>query len=189
MMNKPFEFLETPPELAWACNQTLVENFNKPNCVLDVGAGKGMYRYGVPKTAELHGIDNYFDPHVGYDKWFKQDFLTFETDQKYDWVIGNPPFSLWVDFANHAKTLLAQGGVIGMIGSSALLCTYNRAKKFWPISNLYRVYFVVPRPSFTGDGVTGDRLNIALYVLRDKPSVTYPGIEWLFWKDKYNDRK
>ena len=45
----------------------------------------------------------------GYPGTIVQDFLTWETDNKYDCIITNPPFSLAKEFVEKGMTLLNEG--------------------------------------------------------------------------------
>lgn len=50
----------------------------------------------------------------GYPGTIVQDFLTWETDSRFDLVITNPPYSLASEFVEKCMTLLSKGGCLAM---------------------------------------------------------------------------
>ena len=76
--------------------------------ILDPGAGDGNWGRVIRQiypTAEIHGVElRQIKAAKGYDRWFTCNFADYQTDQRYDLVIGNPPFD---DFWNVEQKQLA----------------------------------------------------------------------------------
>jgi hypothetical protein len=78
-------------------------------------------------------------------------FFDYEPDCGYDVIIGNPPYSLALDFINKSLELLHPGGLLIFLLRTNFLESEKRFK-WWqehPLSGLYTLH---KRPSFTGRG-------------------------------------
>ena len=78
-------------------------------------------------------------------------FFDYEPDCSYDVIIGNPPYSLALDFINKSLELLHPGGLLIFLLRTNFLESERRFK-WWqehPLSGLYTLH---KRPSFTGRG-------------------------------------
>ena len=79
------------------------------------------------------------------------DYLTMDIPNKYDIIIGNPPFNNAIEFIKKSLTLLNDDGVLIFLLRTSFLES-NRRYDFWqehPVSGLYALS---RRPSFTGSG-------------------------------------
>lgn len=79
------------------------------------------------------------------------DFLKTEFNEKYDIIIGNPPYSETLEFVNKSLGLLSDDGILIFLLRTAFLESKSRYK-FWQENPLSRLYTLSKRPSFTGKG-------------------------------------
>ena len=79
------------------------------------------------------------------------DFLTLNTDIKYDLIIGNPPFNKALEFLEKCFTLLDENGTMVMLLRTAFLESRSRYD-FWQNHPLSKLLVLSQRPSFTGKG-------------------------------------
>jgi len=151
------DFYPTPIEV---CNAAL-DVLDKDTYVsgIDVGAGDGVWGEAFRKRFGhlpiLTGIDIRDDakgnriPNV-YDKWIVSDYL--EHTDKYDIVIGNPPFRFANDMVEHSLDLLNPNGILLFLLRSAFSESAVRYKKFFSVGlNPIYEYQSVRRISFTGN--------------------------------------
>lgn len=83
--------------------------------------------------------------------WLTTSQSAAEPDCGYDVIIGNPPYSLALDFINKSLELLHPGGLLIFLLRTNFLESEKRFK-WWqehPLSGLYTLH---KRPSFTGRG-------------------------------------
>lgn len=88
--------------------------------------GKNIKTILEPCVGQGHIIDavkkHYTDTYItvldivnrGYPDTIIQDFITWKTDNKYDLIITNPPFSLGSEFVRKGMTLLSENGQMAM---------------------------------------------------------------------------
>ena len=92
-----FDNYPTEEKLVRAALQLIPPQDN--NLILDPGAGDGVWGSVIRKlypTAEIHGVElRPIPPHPRYDRWITGNFADYQTDQRYDLVISNPPFDDW----------------------------------------------------------------------------------------------
>ncbi len=81
------------------------------------------------------------------------DFLELDIQKKYDLVIGNPPFSLALEFIQRAFRVVKPGGKVIFLLRTAFLES-DRRFSFWqePGHMPSGLYTLHKRPSFTGKG-------------------------------------
>lgn len=153
-MKNPREFYITPAYTVESIRPHLHNYIYRsgPLCGVDAGCGFGALS---PLLSHLEietriGLDIQFEfdlrPRGLYDVLIEQDFLTFST--KVDIVVMNPPFSLAVDFVQHARSLSPV--VVALLPLPCLA-----PKKYEPI--------------------LGDDENFDMFVLGKRPAFTYPG--------------
>lgn len=113
------EFL-TPSGLIVRVSQLLDRHaFSKqPFTVLDPGANRGQWGTaikGLFPYASVTGVEIMDAPKPdAYDHWYaNQDYLTWKTDQRYDLIIGNPPYSTRL---NGKKKVVAEKFIRKSIG-------------------------------------------------------------------------
>ncbi len=79
------------------------------------------------------------------------DFLELDIDKKYDIIIGNPPYSLAINFVEKCLKCLKDDGVLIFLLRTAFLESKSRYD-FWQHNPLSGLYTLSKRPSFTGKG-------------------------------------
>ena len=79
------------------------------------------------------------------------DFLIWETDKKYKTIIGNPPYSLAMEFIEHCFEIGDENTEIIMLLRTAFLESKKRYD-FWQKHPVNGLYVLSQRPSFTGHG-------------------------------------
>ena len=85
------------------------------------------------------------------DKVIIDDFLTWKAGKRYKTIIGNPPYSLALDFIKKSLDLLDDDGELIFLLRTALLESKKRYN-FWQKNPVNKLYVVSNRPSFTGKG-------------------------------------
>ena len=79
------------------------------------------------------------------------DYLQMDIQNKYDIIIGNPPYSKAIEFVKKSLELLEENGILILLLRTAFL--ESRARyEFWQENPLSRLYTLSKRPSFTGKG-------------------------------------
>ena len=154
---KPYDFYATPIDV--------IENFMKyidlnkyGNKILDPGAGNGnistvikkMYRWKNVTALEIREEEREklktFCNNVIIDN-----FLEISNLEKYDIIIGNPPYSLAREFVEKSLELLSENGILVFLLRTSFLESKSRYE-FWQKNPLSELYVLSKRPSFTGKG-------------------------------------
>ena len=100
----------------------------------------------------------------GYPNTIIQDFLTWETDKKFDGIITNPPFSFAKEFIEKSMSLLTDNGQIAMF-----IYVFRNRMATWNSGNEF-------------DPNTGKRWATTMchaWFIWEKGSKTEPIIRWL----------
>ena len=102
------DFYATDPE---AVNKLLLKYGINGTKVLEPCVGNGniantVSKFYTAKNIKITGVDI---KDRGYPNTIVHDFLTWETDEKFDCVITNPPFSLAKEFIEKSMSLLNDG--------------------------------------------------------------------------------
>ena len=155
---KPYDFYATPPEV--------IENLLKHidlnkygNRILEPSAGNGNFCRVIKqyypnkhitaleiRNEERNNLELYSDEVI------INDYLKLDTNNKYNIIIGNPPYSKAIDFVNKSLQLLNRdSGVLIFLLRTAFLESKSRYK-FWQDNPLTALYTLSKRPSFTGKG-------------------------------------
>ena len=152
--------------------------------VLDPGAGDGVWGAAVRSrfpTAYIVGYDIRDIPRPEeYDEWHnKTDFLTVKELGNFDLVVGNPPFAIAEQFVGHsiaATTCYRPGGfswkgeILFML-RAAFMAGFDRYEELWKPGPQCRAEVLIPRPSFTGNGISD-------------PKTEYAVFNWQCWKER-----
>ena len=151
----------TPPDVA----RLMVELLPKPKrrvSVLEPSASHGNIIQAINATWGQHADKYAIDIQRRYRKPLKElgcrvkigDFLTLRTRKRFDWVIGNPPFSKGVgtDHILKAWGLIKPGGSVVMLLPLAYLESNDRFHRLWTKTRLRFVWVCAERPKFEGPG-------------------------------------
>lgn len=141
-MPRPLDAYYTDPALARALVGLL--DIRPGDEVLEPHAGGGAFVDALlQRTPTVVGAD--INPTLS---WYTQDFLTLEPTTRFDWVVGNPPFT---DFEKHVAMALTIAPRVAFLLRLTTLASAARIPlwKQWP---LRRLTVLAERPSFTSDG-------------------------------------
>jgi hypothetical protein len=183
------DFYETP--LAFAatvmynipCHPGVVET------ALDPGMGNGVWGKALRPwnyQAEITGVE--LAPQLcgwvnemskTYDALHHIDFLEWETDKKFDLIMGNPPFKLIHEFVDKSLGLLEKKGQLVFLMRLAMLESQKRYKTWWTHSPIKKVMVSPKRISFTGDGRSDDTAY-AVFVWQEGFD-GQPQLDWMWW--------
>lgn len=104
----------------YATNPVAVEmllnnhHFNSRQTILEPCVGGGHianYISSIYRSSDITGIDLAYR---GYKDTIVADYLTYETDKKYDLIITNPPFSQAQEFIEKSIDLINDSGSVAM---------------------------------------------------------------------------
>ena len=153
---KPYDFYATPVE----CVENFVNNyaFKIEGEVLEPSAGNGnvvKVLKNIYPDSVVTGCEIREEERAGLlkicDEVVIGDFLKMDIDKKYDYIIGNPPYSHAIDFVEKCLTLLKDDGKLIFLLRTAFLESKTRYD-FWQKNPLSGLYVLSKRPSFTGKG-------------------------------------
>lgn len=154
---KAYDFYATPPETI----RSFLANFDgisSGDRILEPSAGNGQ----IIKVLRESGYDNRIDAvelrpeeratlEALADNVTIGSFFDYDPGYGYDVIIGNPPYSMALEFINKSLELLHPGGLLIFLLRTNFLESEKRFK-WWqehPLSGLYTLH---KRPSFTGRG-------------------------------------
>lgn len=149
------DFYATPKHVV----ESILNEIELSGDILEPTAGNG----NIAEVIKKHYPENRLDvvelreeerknlEKIGADNVIIHDFLTWQTDEKYDTIITNPPYSIAEEIITKCFKHLKPGGKIIML----LRLNFLGAKKrfqFWQEHPVDSVYVLSNRPSFTGNG-------------------------------------
>ena len=154
---KPFDFYATPVDVV----ENLLNNIDLNQYgdkILEPSAGNGNIcrvvksHYPNKNITALEireeGLENLTQCS---DEVIIGDYLQMDIQNKYDIIIGNPPYSKAIEFVKKSLELLEENGILILLLRTAFL--ESRARyEFWQENPLSRLYTLSKRPSFTGKG-------------------------------------
>lgn len=152
---KPSDFYATPIEVV----ENFLHNYDLPSGdILEPSAGNGnivqaiknMDKSRLVTALELRK-EEYNNLAQIADEVIIQNYLEWDTNRKFDVIIGNPPYSLALEFVNKSLGLLSERGVLILLLRTAFLESKSRYR-FWQKNPLSGLYTLSKRPSFTGKG-------------------------------------
>lgn len=154
---RAYDFYATPPETIRAFLNSY-EGIASSDRILEPSAGNGA----IIRALREHGYTNRIDavelraderPALESlaDNVTIGSFFDYDPEVGYDVIIGNPPFSLALEFISKSLELLNPGGALIFLLRTSFLESTKRFE-WWqqhPLSGLYTLH---KRPSFTGKG-------------------------------------
>lgn len=154
---RDFDFYPTPAAVAVDALEHLPSDF-KPECVLDPGAGTGVWGRAARQlwpTTTITGVDlRPVARPAAYNFWFNEDFLLTDSAPAFDLVVGNPPYKYTEQFVRHSMSLLENGGYLVFLLRLSFLEGQSRQRGLWRHYPPRRVVVCSKRVSFTDDGRT-----------------------------------
>lgn len=180
----PRDLYLTPPELALQAIMKFEEDElllrRQMVVALDVGCGTGIWgdavkwmgyyntKSGLIDFPHIYGID--IEPNIDNSSniWnliFTGDFLKYKIPG-YNFIIGNPPYSLAEEFIRHSFELLEPGGYIYFLLRLSFLEGIARGKGLFKEFPIKKIYVCSRRPSFfsTNGKHTTDTLAYAMFL-------------------------
>lgn len=97
------------------------------------------------RSSEYNNLSNYTDNII------IGDLLTLDTNQRYDLIIGNPPFNLALEIIEKCFDLLTENGELLFLLRTAFLESKSRYE-FWQRHPLSGLFVLSQSHSFTGKG-------------------------------------
>lgn len=151
---------ETP---AWVVNALLERHvLRRQAVILEPCAGSGaiarqlLYRY--PGEVEIHAVEIREEERARLLEVSHHvhiaDFLTWQPDAQFDYIITNPPFPIAQEVVERALEI-ANGAEVIMLLRLGFFQAQER-HEFWQKHPLSRLYVLSARPSFTGPGTGTD---------------------------------
>ena len=148
------DFYATPKD----CIQNFVNHYGAINGrVLEPSAGNGNIAEIVKNNGkntitsiEVRG-EEYDALKAVSDEVIIGDFLDFETEDRFDYIIGNPPYSLALEFLNKCFEIAGENTKIIMLLRTSFLESKKR-HEFWQKHPVNGLYVLSKRPSFAGGG-------------------------------------
>jgi len=167
------DFYATPKD----CVQNFIDHYGSINGrVLEPSAGNGNIVEVVKRngkntvtSVELRSeeADNL---RAVSDKVIISDFLKFETDDKFDFIIGNPPYSLAQEFLEKCFEIADKNTRIIMLLRTNFLESKKRCE-FWQKHPVNGLYVLSKRPSFTGKGTDATSYSWFVWDETDKQTI------------------
>lgn len=155
-VRKPYDFYSTP----FDCVENLLNNIdlsNYGNFVLEPSAGNGnickVFKQYYPNK-DLTVVELREEEYNNLCKLDLDDVIInsfYNIRDKFDIIIGNPPYSEAQEFIEHSFELLNEKGILIFLLRTNFLESKKRYE-FWKKHPLSRLYTLSKRPSFTGKG-------------------------------------
>lgn len=146
----PLDFYATPP---WMVDILVdrVADVGIPwgSEILDCGAGDGaiLDRLPVPKNSitaiELHPVRAEILRTLWPVRVVEGDYLTLQAPRLFPTVVGNPPFSLFLEFWRRSMDLLEPGGDLFLLGRLGIMEGKKRREMF--DGSGWRHLWVIPK--------------------------------------------
>ena len=154
---KAYDFYTTPPETVRA----LLDNFDgisSGDRILEPSAGNGQ----IIRVLREYGYDNRIDAvelrpeeqatlETLADSVTIGSFFDYDPGLGYDVIIGNPPYSMALEFINKSLELLHPGGLLIFLLRTNFLESEKRFR-WWQEHLISGLYTLHKHPSFTGHG-------------------------------------
>lgn len=167
------DFYATPLETVYSFLDAY-DGIKSSDSILEPSAGDGA----IIKALRNRGYENHIDAVelreeerynlIGYaDRVHIGNFLTAEGLGPYDVVIGNPPYSIALEFIEKSLEVVRPGGRVIMLLRTNFLESKARFQ-FWKDNPLSGLYCLHKRPSFTGKGTDATSYSWFVWVKSDR---------------------
>lgn len=143
---------------------------------LEPCAGEGHLSKRIIKLVPDAQVDSIDITDRGLDGVIVADFLEYETDKRYDYLITNPPYSLGKEFVEKGLTLLKDGGKMAMFMKIQFLEGEKR-KVLYKNNPPKYVYVFTKRMGTFRNGSEVDE--------KGKPWATTVCYAWFVWEKGY----
>lgn len=154
---KPHDFYATPID----CIENFIDNYGGviSGDILEPSAGNGNVIKAL-RNKNINGDITAIEiRNEEFDRLSEisdtviiDDFLNgLDHIKKYDYIIGNPPYTYAIEFVEKCLDLLKDDGKLIFLLRTAFLESKSRYK-FWQENPLSGLYVLSKRPSFTGKG-------------------------------------
>jgi len=185
------DFYETPLEVAATTMYNIPCDVGHVRYALDPGAGSGIWAKALRiynPVAHITGVEiqpphefvDHTEFHNLYNEWHFADYLEWETENRYDLIMGNPPYKVAHEFIDKSLELLAPNGQLVFLLRLAMLESLKRYKTLWTHSPIYKVFVSTRRISFTGDRKTDDTAY-GIFIWKNGFDGR-PQLDWLHWE-------
>lgn len=205
----PNDFYETPLALCERVWWRIVESFGAPSDpmrVLDPGMGSGRWGAGLRNVlrkrypqidAAITGIDIRPDAlsaeyASSYDKTYEGDYLRFPLGEKFDYVVGNPPYSaptnkrLALDFALRSMDAAKPNGLIALLYKLDFMAGTERYLELFH-DNPPNEVWVLGRVPWLANSRSTNTIDYAMFVWdfeRGTAGNHAPEIDWMLnWRN------
>lgn len=193
---REYDYYATERSLIWAA-LTKYAPLEEPISILDPGAGDGRWGQAALKFYKGRGVLTGIELReeerpAGFDFWYAgRNFLGFNPAQKYDLIVGNPPYgprvkgvpmAEWFVRKGYSMLSNARGHMIYLMRLS-MLAGIQRSRGFWREFPPVDVAVVSRRPSFYGRSTNATDYAVYHWIKSEKPenirlSFLYHEREW-----------
>ena len=108
------------------------------------------------------------------------DFRKWETKDKFDLIITNPPFGLAEEFFLKSKSLLTETGLALFFQRIGYFASKKRRHNLWGKINLKQVWICTARPAMIGQP-SADSCEYAYYLFDANSPEEKIRLDWLDW--------
>jgi len=186
----PLDAYFTPESVAYAAMVKLEQLFPgfAPRNVLEPGTGLGVHldqaMMRFPSVERTVGVDDFQQGAVSpMHEFHLTDFRTWETDERYDLIATNPPFTYSEAFVRKSQGLLTENGLGLFLMRYSMAATIGRWK-LWREVKLGHTWIIVPRPPFDESTKGTDMCEYAYFIFSRGEAGSSALLDWLIWRDK-----
>lgn len=157
-IRKPQDFYATPVNVVENLLDNLKIEWGGCSSILEPSAGNGNIIQALRNKdirSHITAVEIREEEHNNLknisDKVLIYNFLEWKTDEKFDLIIGNPPYTYAREFIEKGLNMLNENGKLIMLLRTAFLESKSRYN-FWQCNPVNGLYVLSKRPSFTGKG-------------------------------------
>lgn len=186
------DFYVTPIEAVIPLVQEIRDRWGKVSepVILDPGAGTGnITRATRTVWPKAHIVAVEINPEheaalhdAGASEVVIGDYLTTPLDGGFDLIIGNPPFSLAVEFIDRSREHLNLLGIMSMLLQFNFVGGELRVD-WWKARPQQAQRTLAPRPSFSGDVKGNDSVDYAWHIWDEQRPHFWPPFDHYHWRE------